>query len=95
MQTTTWDIYFASLVAMTLHPGAGRGDHYQLSLTDCAQLADQMMEIRKRRLECRSPQQQSSQEEPSQEEQSPPWDRQMPTAKAPSPQHSKWHSKNE
>ncbi len=41
-----WDIYFASLVAMTLHPGAGTRGHHKLTIEDCAKIADEMMEER-------------------------------------------------
>ncbi len=42
---TTWDLYFASLVAWTLHPGYLREGCSPPDLEALAQLADQMMEI--------------------------------------------------
>jgi len=39
-----WEIYFASLVAMTLHPGYTREGTKKPSLTDCARIADEMCE---------------------------------------------------
>ena len=40
----TWEIYFASLVAMTWHPGYSREDTKKPSIQECAAVADEMME---------------------------------------------------
>ncbi len=44
-----WDIYYASLVAMTLHPGYNRPDTRKPTLEHCAKIADQMVEIAEKR----------------------------------------------
>lgn len=44
---TAFDLYFASFVAMTLHPGAGMKEHHALSLIECAELAQRCCELRK------------------------------------------------
>lgn len=41
-----WDLYFASLVGMRLHPGFLREGAQAPSLEELAELANQMMEIR-------------------------------------------------
>ena len=43
---TPWEIYFASLVAMTLHPGYTREETQKPTLSECAELADRMSEHR-------------------------------------------------
>ncbi len=43
MDLTTWDIYFAGLVAMTLHPGFQRPDVKKPSIFECANIADEML----------------------------------------------------
>jgi len=40
---TVWEIYYASLVAMTLHPGYGREGTIKPTLEDCAKIADKML----------------------------------------------------
>jgi hypothetical protein len=53
---TVFDFYFASIVAMQFHPGAGQRFHVRLSLEDCADVAAQCCEIREeylRRVKCR------------------------------------------
>ena len=42
-----FDLYFASLVGITLHPGYNRDNATPLTLEDCAKMADEMLEIRK------------------------------------------------
>ena len=40
-----WTVYFASVVSMSLHPGAGLRGHQRLNLDDCARLCDRMLDI--------------------------------------------------
>ncbi len=44
---TAWDIYFAGLVAMTIHPGFQRPDTVKPTLEQCAEMADQMLKYRR------------------------------------------------
>jgi len=41
-----FDIYFASLMAITIHPGFGREGTYKPDMMEIAQLALQMIELR-------------------------------------------------
>ena len=41
-----WDIYFATIVGMQLHPGYTREGTEPLTIEQCAQLADKMMEVK-------------------------------------------------
>lgn len=50
-----WCIYFASLTAMTLHPGYQRPDTEELSMKIIANLADDMLKITKEKFPCQSP----------------------------------------
>lgn len=40
-------MYFASLVGITLHPGYNREGTEEVTLKDCADMAAEMLEIRK------------------------------------------------
>lgn len=42
-----FDMYFASLVAMQVHPGAGTKEHKPLTLQACKDMALEMLEIRR------------------------------------------------
>ena len=42
----TWDLYFATIVGMQLHPGYARENVKSRSLRECAELATDMMEVR-------------------------------------------------
>jgi hypothetical protein len=42
-----FDMYFASLASMQVHPGAGTKGHAALSLTECRDQALQMLAIRR------------------------------------------------
>ena len=46
-ETMTFDMYFASLTSMQMHPGAGTKDHQKLSLQECADMAMEMIAIRR------------------------------------------------
>ena len=41
-----WDLYFAQVVGMNLHPGNLRPNATPMTLEECAELADKMMEVR-------------------------------------------------
>lgn len=43
----TFDMYFASLCSMQVHPGAGTKEHAKLSLRECADMAMEMISIRR------------------------------------------------
>jgi len=43
-----WDIYFAGLVAMTIHPGFNKPNTPKPTLEDLAEMADQMLKYRPR-----------------------------------------------
>ena len=42
-----FDMYFASISSMQVHPGAGSKDHRVLTLAECRDMAIQMIEIRR------------------------------------------------
>lgn len=42
-----FDMYFASLASMQVHPGAGTKEHAKLTLEECRDMAVQMIEIRR------------------------------------------------
>lgn len=42
-----FDMYFASLMAMQVHPGAGTKEHRQLTLEECKAMAIEMVMIRR------------------------------------------------
>jgi hypothetical protein len=42
-----FDMYFASLASMQVHPGAGTKEHKILSLDECKEMALAMIDIRR------------------------------------------------
>lgn len=44
-----WDLYFLTLVGWGRHPGYNRPNTPRPSLEECAKLADDMLEIRRRK----------------------------------------------
>lgn len=43
-----FDLYFASVVAMTIHPGFNKPDTHKPTLNELAELAAQMIEVREK-----------------------------------------------
>lgn len=43
----TFDVYFAGIVAMQEHPGAGTKDHVKLTLEQCRDKAIDMLKLRR------------------------------------------------
>jgi len=43
-----FDMYFCSLAAMQVHPGAGTKENKPLTLEECKQMALEMMKIRRK-----------------------------------------------
>lgn len=43
----SFDVYFASVVSMQYHPGAGTKKHARLTLKECRDVALQMIEIKR------------------------------------------------
>lgn len=43
----TFDMYFASLTSMQVHPGAGTKEHRKLTLEECRDMALEMIDIRR------------------------------------------------
>ena len=48
MDISVFDMYFASLVSITLHPGYNRENATQPTLEDCAEMASEMIEVREK-----------------------------------------------
>jgi hypothetical protein len=46
-----WDIYFAGVYGMSLHPGCTRDGAKQKTVKECARIADQMLKERDERFD--------------------------------------------
>ncbi len=48
-ENEAWDIYFSGAVGWTLHPGHNKDQAKKPTLLDCADIADDMIKIRRDR----------------------------------------------
>jgi len=47
-EQVAFDMYFASIVSFQHHPGAGTKEHRVLSITECRDIALEMMQVRRK-----------------------------------------------
>jgi len=48
-----WDMYFSALAGWSMHPGYYRENATKPTLVECAHIADEMMKIRRERINMR------------------------------------------
>jgi hypothetical protein len=48
-EKAAWDIYFAEVAGWTFHPGYYRENATKPTLEECADIADEMLAVRRRR----------------------------------------------
>ncbi len=45
---SVWDVYFCSIVGITMHPGYNKPETHKPSIEECAAIADQMLKEREK-----------------------------------------------